>query len=104
MQKEPTNNLKILDRAGIPPVSAQLRSFRIAVLGHVLQRPQSSPVKNMAFDRLLKPMQASGVRRPGLPRPSRAAETMQLAVQHATQFEPFEQFRAPLANKPFAWA
>eukprot|EP00969_Alexandrium_andersonii_P156131 6902613-Alexandrium_andersonii.AAC.1 len=60
MGREPVNNAKILERAGVPPVSARLRSLRVAVLGHVLRRQQNSPVKNMAFDRFLKPRQASG--------------------------------------------
>jgi len=68
LQEEPVTNQEVARRAGAVPLSDQLARNRLKLLGRVLRRDGSDPLRAATYDRFGHPKRLGGMRRMGAPR------------------------------------
>ena len=61
--REATSNREVTELVDAKPLSAGIRKMRYQMLGHVLRREGSDPLRAVSYDRLGQPKSLSGTRR-----------------------------------------
>ena len=78
--EEPVTNYEVATRAGVKPLSIELRKMRYQLLGHILRRGGDDPARAATYDRYAQVKALSGTNRWGGTRKHWATEVMKEAA------------------------